>query len=126
MQADGSLKVNDGTLSSAMANLPELKKLFSNNDIADPGKNGIVRQLRGFADSVLGTDGMLTARTDGLTKSLSTNSKSQSAMQDRLDATEKRMRAQYTALDTKMATLNALSTYMTQQITNWNNTKTSN
>ena len=124
MQADGSLKINDGKLSSAMANLPELKKLFANNDVADPGKNGIVRQLRGFADSVLGTDGMLTARTDGLTKSLNTNSKSQSALQDRLDATEARMRAQYSALDTKMATLNALSTYMTQQITNWNNIKT--
>ena len=76
-------------------------------------------------DSVLGTGGMLTARTDGLTKSLSTNSKSQSALQNRLDATEARMRAQYSALDTRMATLNALSTYMTQQITNWNNTKTS-
>ena len=28
--------------------------------------------------------------------------------------------AQYAALDTKMATLNALSTYMTQQIAAWN------
>jgi flagellar hook-associated protein 2 len=37
---------------------------------------------------------------------------------------EARMRAQYSALDNKMATLNGLSSYMTQQITNMN--KTSN
>jgi flagellar hook-associated protein 2 len=37
-----------------------------------------------------------------------------------MTSTEKRLRAQYTALDTKMAGLNTLSTYITQQIANWN------
>ena len=125
MQADGTLKINDAKLSGAMGNMPELKKLFANSGGTNPGQDGIVRQLRAFGDSVLGTDGMLSTRTDGLNKSLSVNAKSQDDMQQRLDATEARMRAQYTALDTQMATLNALSTYMTQQITNWNNIKTS-
>ena len=42
-------------------------------------------------------------------------------MQDRLDATQKRFEAQFQALDTKMATLSALSAYVTQQVTLMNN-----
>ena len=117
------LKINDTKLTAAMGNMPELKKLFANADLAGGGNNGIARKLRAFSDAALGVDGLLTARTEGLGKSLKTNADSQSAMQTRLDATEARMRAQYTALDTKMSTLSALSTYMTQQIANWNKSK---
>jgi len=41
-------------------------------------------------------------------------------MQQRLDQTKARLQAQYSALDTKMATLSNLSSYMTQQITQYN------
>jgi flagellar hook-associated protein 2 len=69
---------------------------------------------------VLGADGALTSRLDGLSKSLSRNETDQDHMTTRLAATEARLRAQYTALDTKMAGINTLSTYITQQIANWN------
>jgi flagellar hook-associated protein 2 len=121
-QADGTLKINDAKLTSAMGKLPELKKLFANSDTTNPANDGIVRRLRVLSDSLVNSDGLLTTRTEGLNTSLKTNQKSQDAMNDRLAAVEARMRAQYTALDTKMATLNTLSTYMTQQITNWNKT----
>ncbi len=123
MQADGTLKINDTKLGAAMGNMAELKKLFANADTSGGGNDGFARKLRALGDSALGIGGLLTSRTDGLNKSLTANTKSQSAMQTRLDATEARMRAQYSALDTKMATLNALSTYMTQQIANWNKSK---
>ncbi len=123
MQSDGTLKINDTKLTAAMSNMPELKKLFSDADLAGGGNDGFARKLRAFGDAALGTDGLLTARTAGLAKSLKSNGDSQAAMQNRLDATEARMRAQYTALDTKMSTLSALSTYMTQQIANWNKSK---
>ena len=48
------------------------------------------------------------------------NSSDQDAMNNRLTATEARIRAQYTALDTKVASLNVLSTYITNQIAQWN------
>lgn len=121
-QADGTLKINDAKLTSAMGKLPELKKLFANSDTTNPANDGIVRRLRVLSDSLVNSDGLLTTRTEGLNTSLKTNQKSQDAMNDRLAAVEARMRAQYTALDTKMATLNTLSTYMTQQIANWNKT----
>ncbi|SFE21545.1 hypothetical protein [Paracidovorax konjaci] len=41
-------------------------------------------------------------------------------MNKRADTLEKRMRAQYTALDKQMANMSSLSTYMTQQIAKWN------
>jgi len=61
-----------------------------------------------------------STRSAGLTKSLDLNGKQQDTLNTRLADTEARMRAQYTALDTKMATLNGLSTYITQQIAQWN------
>jgi flagellar hook-associated protein 2 len=69
---------------------------------------------------VLGTDGSLATRTAGLNSTLKVNQTRQDDMTDRMTDTEKRLRAQYTALDTKMAGLNTLSTYITQQIANWN------
>jgi flagellar hook-associated protein 2 len=48
------------------------------------------------------------------------NTKQQSDFNDRMSTTEARMRAQYSALDTKMASLNSLSSYITQQITTMN------
>jgi flagellar hook-associated protein 2 len=36
---------------------------------------------------------------------------------------EKRLYAQYSALDTKMASLNALNAYVSQMVTTWNKAK---
>ena len=119
-QADGTLSINDTKLTSAMANPVELKKLFTNVDTATPANNGIATQLRGLANSMLGKDGALTARVAGLSANLTRNQKDQDAMNDRLAATKARLQAQYSALDTQMASISTLSTYMTQQIANWN------
>ena len=104
-----------------MGDMGELKRLFSNADLAGNGANdGVAVRLRKFGDEVLGAEGMLTTRAAGLSSSLAANTSSQDKLNDRLANTEARLRAQYAALDTKMATLNALSTYMTQQIAAWN------
>ncbi|MEO7336756.1 MAG: flagellar filament capping protein FliD, partial [Caldimonas sp.] len=120
MQTDGTLKLNDAKLSSAMANPAELKKLFTNIDPADPSKNGFATRLRTLGNTVLGGDGLLTARVAGLTAKLTRNQKDQSTLNDRLATTQARLTAQYSALDTKLAGINSLSAYVTQQITNWN------
>jgi len=95
--------------------------MFSASSTTDDAtQDGIAQRLRAFGDQVLGTDGSLTTRSAGLSKSLTNNSKDQDAINTRLANTEKRIRAQYSALDTQMASANALNTYLTQQITNWN------
>jgi flagellar hook-associated protein 2 len=121
MQTDGTLKLNSTQLTSALtSNSAELKKLFTNVDLTTPANNGVANRLRSFGDSVLGTGGLLTSRIAGLNTKLSSNQKDQDNLSSRIDATKARLQAQYTALDAKMASINTLSTYITQQIANWN------
>lgn len=119
-QSDGTVKINDTALSSAMANATELKKLFTNVDSANPANNGFAINLRSFGNTVLGSQGLLTSRVGGLNTKLAGNQKNQDALSSRLADTQSRLQKQYSALDTQMASLNSLSTYVTQQITNWN------
>ena len=119
-QTDGTLKINDTKLTAAMTNPVELKKLFTNVDSTTPDNNGFATKLRTLSNAVLGGDGLLTTRLSGLSTKLTRNQKDQDTLSDRLDATRARLTAQYTALDTKMSSINTLSTYMTQQIANWN------
>jgi flagellar hook-associated protein 2 len=125
VQSDGSIKLDETKLTNGLANLGEMKKLFSNSDLLTPGNNGIATQLRKMADQVLGIDGSINTRTEGLRKRIDLNQDRQEMLQDRIAMMEKRLRTQYTALDKQMASLNSLSNYVTQQITALNNSNNS-
>jgi flagellar hook-associated protein 2 len=120
LQADGSMTVNASKLDSALGNLAELKKLFANSNVLDASQDGFAKRFRVVTDAMLGVDGALTTRTDGLGQQLQRNQHDQDALNVRLEAIEKRLRAQYTALDAKMATLTTQSNYITQQIAAFN------
>jgi len=120
IQTDGTISVNSTKLTTALGNLGEVKKLFANSDSTGVTGNGFATQMRSLTDSMLASDGLLTSRTAGLATSLTSNQKQQDDMNTRLASTKARLTAQYTALDTKMATLSTLSDYITQQIANWN------
>ena len=116
LQRDGSLKVDDGKLASALGNLPELAKMFSADGGGNPMAVGIARRFDALADLNAGTGGALESREDGLKQRLSRNRTEQERFNDRMAMVEARLRAQYTALDGKMAQLNGLSAYVTQQV----------
>jgi flagellar hook-associated protein 2 len=116
VQTDGSIKLDETKLSNGLANLGEMKKLFSNSDLLTPANNGIATQLRAMADQVLGIEGSISTRTEGLRKRIDLNQDRQEMLEDRIAMMEKRLRAQYTALDRQMASLNSLSNYVTQQL----------
>ena len=97
-----------------------MKKLFANTDLLVPSNNGIARQIRLMADSFLSIDGSLSTRADGLRTRLDSNKSQQDKLTERVAQIEKRLRAQYTALDTQMATLNGLSSYVSQQVAQFN------
>lgn len=122
VQSDGTLKVDDAKLGNALGNPAELKKAFATTaagGMVGPS-SGFAQQFRSLGDGAIGIAGTLTTRVAGLNKTLTHNQRDQSALQDRLNTTEARIRAQYTALDTKMSSISTLSTYVTQQIANWN------
>lgn len=120
MQRDGSLSVNATKLDKALANLPELKNLFANSSTTDANLDGFGKRFRVFATDVLGIEGTLTARSDGLSEKLKRNQDAQERLEARLEQVRKRLEAQYTALDAQMGKLNGLSNYVTQQVAAWN------
>ena len=122
IKADGTLDTHANKLDNALGNLPELKKLLA-TDGSDSANSGFARRFKRLADAALGSDGVFETRTSSMKAGVTRNSKSQDAMQQRLDQTRARLQAQYTALDAKMATLTGLSSYMTQQITQFNRSR---
>lgn len=119
-QRDGTLVVSDTKLTAAANNLPELKKAFANSDTTVASNNGFARRYSTLAGQVLGSDGTVTIRTQGLQKAITRNSSEQATLTDRVDLFQRRLVAQYTKLDGNLSKLNALSSYVTQQIARMN------
>lgn len=119
-QKDGRLKVNDTKLTAALARLPELTAAMTKVDTANALNNGFAKKIATWADTLLGSDGSLPGKTKSIQSQINANQKDQDKVTDRLTAVEARIRAQYSALDKTMSDANALSKYVTQQITTWN------
>lgn len=120
IQTDGSIKTTGSKLDSAIGNLDEIRKFFSAAGTGS-GTEGLATRLRALTDQFLGTDGSVSTRQEGLRKLKTVNTDRQAVLEDRVVATEKRLRAQYQQLDLNMARLTGLSSYVTQQVTRWNN-----
>ena len=108
----GTITVDDSKLTSALGSMSDLKNLFMGVDTSDPNNNGLASRWRAFADQVTGFDGSITTRTTGLQSRVTANNKRIDELNDRADSYEKRVRAQYTALDTQMAKLNDMQSYV--------------
>ena len=123
VQRDGTLKIDDAKLTAASNNPAELKKAFANSDSLVSSNNGFARRYSTLASQALGVDGTVTARTQGLQKLLTKNGDDQTRLNDRVDQFQRRLVAQYTALDGNLSKLNALSSYVTQQIAQMNRSR---
>ena len=122
VQRDGTLSVDSAKLDSATANLTELKKAFANADPGNSANDGFARRYSALATQVLGTDGSLTTRTEGLRERLTRNGEDQVRVSERVQRFQARLVAQYTAMDANLSRLNALSSYVTQQMNALNKT----
>lgn len=72
--------------------------------------------LKTSTTNLLGTGGVISSRTNGLNASVTNIGKQIDALNRRLTIIEQTYRAQFTALDTTMASMNTTSTYLTQQL----------
>jgi flagellar hook-associated protein 2 len=115
VQKDGSLKLNDAKFATAVANLPELTKALSNVDATTPANNGFGKRFSVWTTGLLASNGSLPGKSTSIQARIAANKKDQETLSDRLDQTEARMRAQYSALDATMSKANALAKYVTQQ-----------
>jgi flagellar hook-associated protein 2 len=118
-QLDGTLTMNTSKLSVAANNGAELQKLFTTNN-SNTQTNGFALKFATLGQGLLASSGAITNKANALQTALDQNAKEQDKVNTRASAVEARLNKTYSALDTKMASLNALSTYVSQQVTTWN------
>lgn len=115
MSKTGTLSLNSTKWQNALANRGELRKLLA-TDGATSAASGFMDRFRDLGAKLLDTNGAFDSRNKSLQALIDRNQKSQNAMNDRLENTQKRLERQYQALDANMAKLNGLSSYVSQQM----------
>lgn len=118
-QLDGTLQLNAGKLNQALDNFDDLKTFFTATGAQ--GTEGLGVRLRDFAQGMLASAGPLTTRNQALQRDIERLTKEQDRINERIERVEARLLNQYSRLDGQLAGLNALSAYVAQQVTAWNN-----
>ena len=116
-QRDGTLKIDDGKLTSALDSDPTgVSKLFLSS------QNGIGKRIPDMvADFISSIDGTLTFRQNGITASIANIDNKIAREEGRIAAFEKRLIEQFTTLEQLVSQLNAQSNFLAQQLAVNNN-----
>ena len=116
LQRDGTLSINQTQFATATANLPELQKAFSTFNSTDISAEGFGQRFSALASGLTGFNGNLTTYTAGLQTLLKQNQANQDALNAHVATYQAQLTKQFTAMDTNLAKLSALSAYVTQQL----------
>lgn len=119
LQRDGTLTLNSTKVEKALKNLPALNSFFTEST-GDSATDGIARRINTFIQKANGVDGNVSGRSSALQAAITRNTKDQEAMNLRLTQRQASLYAQYNALDTKMGSLSSISSFITQQVAQWN------
>ncbi|MFZ6814670.1 flagellar filament capping protein FliD [Undibacterium sp. Rencai35W] len=105
---------------SAGSDAEGLKVLVSGGAVGTRGtvnfSIGYAYKLNNLLNGFLGSNGTIASSSSGVTKSITDIGKQRIALNSRLADTEARYRAQFTALDSTISSLNNTSTFLTQQL----------
>lgn len=116
-ERDGSLSLNTSALEAALAAPEAVQRVFADTPA------GVARGIRDFTRDALATEGSAALREKSLKDTVNRKSEEIRRIEERAARNEQRLRAQYTALDTKMAQYTSLSNYITQQLGSWSKPK---
>ncbi len=125
LQRDGTLTTNATKLTAALTKPEDLKTFFSAAGTTNTD-TGMARRFYDYAFGANGVEGLLSGRNNALQQAVSRNQNDMDRMQTRINKTEDRLYKMYSALDTKMSSLNAMSNYVTQQVNAWSNNNSNN
>jgi len=115
IRTDGSMSVDSTKLASALADpTKKIGELFAGNGTVD----GFAKALETRIKDMLGTDGVLSSRTDGINRTIKSFDSRIEAFELRLEKVQARYSAQFTALDAAMSSMSTTSAYLTQQLAN--------
>lgn len=111
-QRDGSLKLDESKLSSALGSDPEaVQKLFLKSE------NGIGKRIPEVVDSLIDSvSGAITARQNGLTQTLTSLNKKIVREEQRIADYEQRLTAQFTSLEKLVSQLNQQGDFLSQKL----------
>ena len=112
VQLDGKMEINDDEISTVLGDdFVKFGQLFANAD-------GFATRLFDLADGFLESDGILEARTKGLSETIDGFADDREALNERLASLETRLLRQFNALDSLLAQLSSTSNFLAQQLDN--------
>ncbi|PLC52247.1 flagellar hook-associated protein 2 [Pollutimonas nitritireducens] len=107
---DGTLTVDSTKLAAALKdNLAGVQGMFA-------GENGISAQMTKVANEFIKTGGSISTAQDGVTAMLKNLEDQYETTSDRIETKMSLYKKQFTALDTMVAQMNSLSSYLTTQL----------
>ncbi len=113
---DGKLAIDSTRFDATVAGGTEdLQALFATAS-TDASSQGIAARFKSALDSILGSDGTISARTTGLENTLKANKRDQDVQTARLAAMELRLKKQYASLDTLISNMSTMSSTLTQNL----------
>jgi flagellar hook-associated protein 2 len=119
LKTGGKLEIDATKMDTALDNLDDLKALFTTTN-SDPTAAGFGWKIKNFAEGLIDADGTVSNKTDALQASIKRNTLDQERVNDKAARAEKRLLAQYNAMDAAVGSLNGLSAFVSQQIALWN------
>lgn len=112
VQLNGQLAINEQDLSQVLADdFVQVGQLFASTE-------GFASRLHNLTDSFLASDGIVEARTQGLTEQIDGFSDQADALNERLASLETRLLRQFNALDSLLGSLSSTSNFLSQQLNN--------
>lgn len=125
---DGSLTIDGAALTAATAaDTGQIQQLFAGpppaaagTPSADTGINGTIKALR---NALTGTQGGFTTYAARLRSDQTTITADTAALDTRITAYSNRLSAQFAAMNTAVAAYKSTSSFLTQQINAWTNTR---
>jgi flagellar hook-associated protein 2 len=114
-QTDGTLAIDSSKLDKVLADPTiDLSKMFTKSSDGTIGYGSRINSL--VSGMIFGDDSIVNGRIDGLNTSIKDIGNQRDQENVRLAAIEKRYNAQFSALDTLIASMTSTSTYLTQQL----------
>ena len=109
---DGKMEINDDEISTVLGDeFVKFGQLFANVD-------GFATRLFDLTEGFLESDGIIEARTKGLTETIDGFADDREALNERLSSLETRLLRQFNALDSLLAQLTSTSNFLAQQLDN--------
>lgn len=115
----GNLRLDSTKFNKAMENPDEVKSFFRGPE-GGRIEDGFAGKFQVMTKQLLSSDGFFASKDKSYKDALKRTASDVERITDRADRLEKSLSARYTALDTRMASLNALNSYIQQQVTTWN------